>query len=128
MPPFVPSVLIFHHFFSFSSSPTDVPCLVSSNCDISEFAPSATELDCLLNRLYVIRVQCPILKPEQRWDDLSEDEKNDVRRQFNLTEEDEFWRSPVQRSQIVCDGPPSTITGKCKYGTRARAKYMIRQG
>ena len=67
----------------------DMPVVVSSNCDISEFAPnSPSELECLLNRLYVIRIQCPILKPEQKWEDLDDNEKNSLRRQYNITGKD----------------------------------------
>ena len=93
-----PSVVIFlfiyPHTIHCSLLLLDMPVVVSSNCDISEFAPnSASELECLLNRLYVMRIQCPILKPEQRWEDLDDNEKDSLRRQYNITGKDSQSRT-----------------------------------
>ena len=93
-----PSAVIFLFIYpcTFHWSPflIDMPVVVSSNCDISEFAPnSAAELECLLNRLYVMRIQCPILKPEQKWEDLDDNEKDSLRRQYNITGKDSRSRT-----------------------------------
>ena len=65
-----------------------MPVLVSSNCDVADFSQdSASELEALLNRLYVMRIHCPMLPVGQTWEDLDDNEKDSLRRQYNLTEQ-----------------------------------------
>ena len=46
---------------------------------------------------YFTRIQCPILKPKQKWANLSDAEKDEIRQTYRLSREDEFWRGPETR-------------------------------
>ena len=64
-----------------------------------------------------LRLQCPILSAGEKWVDLSDERKEEIREQYGLSVEDEWWREevdgirPEKPSQVVVDGPPCNING-----------------
>ena len=61
--------------------------------------------------LVLPRLQCPILKDNIKWEDLSEDRKDELREEYGVTADDELWRGDGSRHSVFVNKPPGTITG-----------------